>query len=175
MTRPQVCFWCCKLCVFQRGVCVLICVLHVSVQILQPSLRFKHSLGCHYGLITMSVWLMAGGRPLIALSLNYSTYATTLPMCLSSLAMSSSITRHKVQYVKVIRSISMLSPSCGRHQSVHLMLMMTERLEIKEETIWSLKPLLALQGNNSYSVVFFRFVFLSFQHFFNKTLFWKSM
>lgn len=43
-----------KNCVF-ICVCALICVLHVSVQVLQPSLWFKHSLGCHYGLITVSV------------------------------------------------------------------------------------------------------------------------
>lgn len=63
----------------RQCVCALICVLHVSVRVLQPSLQFKHSLGCHYGLITVSVWLMARGPALIVLSLNYSTLETTLP------------------------------------------------------------------------------------------------
>lgn len=48
-------------------------------KVLQPSLWFKHSLGCHYGLITVSVWLMVRGRAVIVLSLNYSTPATPLP------------------------------------------------------------------------------------------------
>lgn len=66
----------------RQCVCALICVLHVSVRVLQPSLQFKHSLGCHYGLITMSVWLMVRGRALIVLSLKYSTLETTLPTIL---------------------------------------------------------------------------------------------
>lgn len=45
-------------CVWMREkrqcVCAVICVLHVSARVLQPSLQFKHSLGCHYGLITVS-------------------------------------------------------------------------------------------------------------------------
>ena len=74
-TRIWVCFWACKPCVCLRrkSVCALICVLHVSARVLQPSLWFKHSLGSHYGLITVSVWLMARGRALIVLSLNHTT------------------------------------------------------------------------------------------------------
>lgn len=51
-----------------------------GVQVLQPSLCFKHSPGCHYGLITMSVWLMIQGTTLIVLS----NCATTIPTILLS-------------------------------------------------------------------------------------------
>lgn len=65
-------------------VCVMICVLQVSVRVLPPFLWFKRSLGCHYGIITVSVWLMARSRALIVHSLYHSSSATTPPSILLS-------------------------------------------------------------------------------------------
>lgn len=52
----------------------LMCVPRVGVRVLQPSLRFKRSLGCHYG-PNNRVGVINGERPplLIVLSLNRGT------------------------------------------------------------------------------------------------------